>query len=143
MFDIARSLAVADGIPPEPRACYKNALLAFLARDELHDGCYVEGFAVPDFGNFRLPLEHGWVELPDGTVIDPSLAVLGHTDVAFFPAIRLTYRQAERLVADEVALPCMLSHRSEPHRRNYLKAQAQAHEAAFGAAVAGLWHEVA
>lgn len=139
MFDVTRSLAVADAIPPAPRSCYKNALLAFLALDELRDGRYVEGFAVPDFGGFRLPLEHGWVEMVDGAVIDPSLAALGHTDVAYFPAIRLSRKATRRLVAEEVHLPYLLTHRTERHRRAYFAAQAKAHEAAFGLHTEYVW----
>jgi hypothetical protein len=139
VYDVGRSLAVAEAIELEPRACYKNALLAFLTLDELRGGSYVEGFAVPDFGRIRLPLEHGWVELADGTVVDPSLAALGHADVAFFPAVRLSWQRARRLVAEEAELPYLRSHRTDRHRRAYLTAQVKAHEAAFGPDAVAVW----
>ena len=96
-------------------------------------GWYVEGFAVPDMkGGVRIPFEHGWVELPDGRIIDPSFAALGHRDVAYFPALRLPWKRAEQLVLHSAPLPRMLLHRTERHRTAYRKAQAASYQVAFG-----------
>lgn len=132
MFDVARSLKVAKTIEIEPKACYKNAILAMIYHRELQRGRYVEGFAVLTVGAAQLPIEHGWLALPDGRVIDPSLAVLGHTDVVYFPAITLTAKRVAILIRDELPLPRMLLHRTARNRTAYLKARKAAYQAAFG-----------
>jgi hypothetical protein len=135
MFDVARSLAIAKTIPVEKKACYANALLAFLCTKAFHDGWYVEGFAIPAIKGLRLPVEHGWVELPDGSIIDVSFATLGHTDVRYFPAIRFTFAQSLRLVKQDAALPRMLLQRTPRNRAAYLKSQQLAYQSAFGTTI--------
>src|SRR5215211_4273703 len=98
MLDVSRSLAAAKMIQVEKKACYKNALLTFLSRDEFRAGWYVEGFAIPDIKGVKIPFEHGWVELFDGSVIDVTFADLGHASVTYFPAIKLSFHQALNLV---------------------------------------------
>lgn len=136
MYDRPRSLALAQRVPLTKRSCFRNALLAFLSLEELHDGWYVEGFAVPDIKGLRLPLEHGWVALPDDTIIDVTYAVLEHADVVYFPALQLTAMQAMRLVETEAPLPRMLLKRSRRNRHAYTAAQEAAYHAAFGSAIA-------
>lgn len=132
MLDVPHSLSVAKNIPLKKKACYRNALLALLCQEELQHGWYVEGFAIPTIGNLRLPMEHGWIELKDGRIIDPSFADLGHTDVAYFPALKLQWKRARRLIFEHVSLPYMLSHKTIHHRAAYLKALLDAYKAAFG-----------
>lgn len=131
-LDIPNSLAIAKTIEIEKRACYKNALLAYLTNKDVRQGWYVEGFAVLEIFGARLPLEHGWIQLPDGRVIDVTSVTLGHANVAYFPALRLSQRQARKLVDTEQPLPVMLSQRTPRHLAAYRKAQKQAHKAAFG-----------
>ncbi len=137
MFDRSRSLAVDQRLQLEKKACYRNALLAFLSTEEFRSGWYVEGFAIPTVKGMRLPLEHGWVALPDGSVIDVTYATLGCTNVEYFPALRLARTQAMALVRRAAPLPYMLRHRSNHNRSAYRKARAAAYQAAFGSDVLG------
>ena len=134
MFDVTRSLDVANRIPLKRRACYANALLTIASDEALQTGWYVEGFAIPTIKDIRMPVEHGWVQLPDGSIIDPSFAVLGHTEVAYFPTIRMRWQQAEKLILKNVQLPSMLSRKSFQSLRTraaYCKAMTKAYAAAF------------
>lgn len=143
MYDTQRSLSAVKSISVEQKACYRNALLAFLSVDELHGGWYVEGFVVANVRGLSLPLEHGWVELPDGGIIDVTYAAAGLRTGAYFPAIRLKARAAMRLVETESPLPRMLLARSRRNRQAYLTAQAAAHRAAFGPDVLPMLESVA
>ena len=92
----------------EKKSCFKNAMVAFLTLEEFRRGWYAEGFAIPDLNGLRLPLEHGWIALPDGGVIDVTYADLGHRNVEYFPAIRLSWEHAMGLVSKDAAMPYML-----------------------------------
>jgi hypothetical protein len=142
MLDFARSVAAAKTIPLERKACYKNALLTMLSNKEYQSGWYVEGFAIPTIGAFRIPMEHGWLELPDGSIIDPSFADLGHTEVAYFPAMKLQWQRVLKLCRDNPSLPSMLSHQANRHRAAYLKARSDAHRAVFGEAFVPSLHRL-
>ena len=134
MFDVTRSLAAAKVIPLKRRACYANALLTMASYNEYQNGWYVEGFALPTIKDIRMPVEHGWLQLPDGSIIDPSFAILGHTDVAYFPVIRMRWKRAEKLIIANAQLPYMLSHKAFKTLRThaaYMKAMTNAFAAAF------------
>ena len=136
MLDITRSLAAAKRLPMIPKGCYSNALLTMATDEEFQDGWYVEGFALPTINGTRIPIEHGWLEVPDGKIIDPSFAVLGHTDVTYFPAIRLRWQRAEKMMLRNIRLPYMLYHKSLTNRAAYANAMVDAYTAAFGEDVA-------
>ncbi len=134
MFDITRSLAAANRIPLKRRACYANALLIMASYEEYQNGWYVEGFALPTIKDIRMPVEYGWVQLLDGSVIDPSFAVLGHTEVTYFPAIRMRWKRAEQLIIANAQLRYMLSHKAFKTLRTraaYTKAMTKAFAMAF------------
>ena len=65
-IDIHRSHEAAQRIKAEPRACWRNAILA---QQHLPETLYIEGWAVSPDG---LVIEHGWLE-QDNKVIDPTL----------------------------------------------------------------------
>jgi hypothetical protein len=84
------SVRWAIRVRARPRSCYWNALRALrVSKGAL--GVYVEGFAACDSG---LVLEHGWIETPDGQVIDPTFPMLSGNDPAspyrYMPALRFT-----------------------------------------------------
>lgn len=66
-LDRIRSAEVADLIKAEQQACFRNA---FFAAGLIKGSLYVEGFGV--IRDIGVPLEHGWIETPEGTVIDPT-----------------------------------------------------------------------
>jgi hypothetical protein len=84
-LDVTRSVAAAERIAAQKKGCYANALLTMYSYEAYQRGWSVEGFAIPDITGVRIPFEHGWVELPGGTIIDPSFAALGRRDVTYFP----------------------------------------------------------
>jgi hypothetical protein len=129
MLDIPGSLEAARTIPFEKKACYRNALLTMLSLEAYQSGWYVEGFAIPTIKGIRIPMEHGWVQIKDNRIIDPSFAVLGYTEVAYFPAIKLTWNKGIQLILKNSRLPYMLSHRTKHNRAAYLKALSDAYQA--------------
>lgn len=127
MFDTIRSREAASHIIVEKRDCYKNALVALLTEERLQRGRYVEGFVVADFGGCRLPMEHGWIELPNGTVIDVTYADVGLTDVRYFPVLHLSRTRAAQLFDQGALLPVMLNQSTPQSRQQYREAQAAAY----------------
>jgi len=110
MFDFDRSLTIAQEIGVVRRAYYRNALLAFLTIEALHKGYYVEGFANVMIRNFPLNIEHGWIELENGTINDPTFASLGHKEIDFYPDIKFTYVQAKQLNSQLETLPLAMQY---------------------------------
>lgn len=65
------SIFWANKVVARPRSCWWNALHAIrLSRGRI--GVYIEGFALAPYG---MVLDHGWIETPDGKVIDPTFPV--------------------------------------------------------------------
>jgi hypothetical protein len=94
MMDYERSLAVARsmGYRFDAGCCWANAVQALrLYHKRLGDVVYVEGWcAMPDIDMVQ---EHGWLELEDGTIIDPTYAVPDDAQgvrllYEYFPALR-------------------------------------------------------
>lgn len=68
--DVELSRKVAAAVKAVDKDCFQNAL-AGLAGSELDQGvAYVEGYVV--WGYFPHAMQHGWLELPDGRVVDPT-----------------------------------------------------------------------
>ena len=77
IVDLYRSLDIADEIDCLPCFCWRNAVSALRTSSlNLGDAKYVEGvFVTPNReygGTYTIP--HGWLELPDGTILDPTFA---------------------------------------------------------------------
>jgi hypothetical protein len=73
-YDSQRSLSIADKVLTIPKQCWSNALRALRrCKKQLKDAYYVEGH-IELLENFFI--QHGWLELPDGTIIDPTRAYL-------------------------------------------------------------------
>ena len=83
MLDVPLSLTIAKEIEAEKKECWYHALRAFFLYEELQSGWYVEGWAIPDKG-IPLNIEHGWIERTNGSIIDPTWAMLGNKDVKYF-----------------------------------------------------------
>jgi hypothetical protein len=98
MIDITRSLVIAKAIKARKKGCWYNALKAFFAYEDLQSGWYVEGYAIPGHIKTRLPLEHGWIERADGSIIDPTWAMFGDNMAEYFPGVKYTYEDAVRVV---------------------------------------------
>jgi hypothetical protein len=75
-YDYQRSLFMAKQVWTVPKQCWSNAVRALRTRRKLvRDAWYVEGF-VELFPGFSI--EHGWLELPAGTILDTTRAYLEH-----------------------------------------------------------------
>ncbi len=68
MYDRELSAAVAVRIGALPKLCWTNALKALRTQRLLAGGYYVEGWAIINYS----VVEHGWIELPDGRIVDPT-----------------------------------------------------------------------
>jgi hypothetical protein len=94
MMDYERSLALAEKMDYHyiPGCCWANALQALrLQEKHLGHALYVEGWcAMPEISMVQ---EHGWLELQDGTILDPTYAAADHgqgkrLQYNYFPALR-------------------------------------------------------
>jgi hypothetical protein len=72
-YDYVRSLAIAERVLTIPKCCWANSVRALRRQKGVRGGLYVEGLMEYIPG---LLMEHGWIELPDGTIIDTTRAYL-------------------------------------------------------------------
>lgn len=80
-LDKALSMDVAARVGAKPKRCYANAMLAVQVLPEMADAYYVEGYAMLS-GRLRgVSIEHAWVEMADGRIVDPTTAALGYRAV--------------------------------------------------------------
>lgn len=66
-----------------PKACWRNSVKVIRWLKD-PGSSYVEGFVRLDYLG-HIVVEHGWVELSDGTIIDPTIP---DKDVTYFPGVR-------------------------------------------------------
>ena len=100
VIDFERSLKIAAEIRAEDKMCWRNAIMAIVDLPET--AVYVEGWA-----HNMLLTTHGWVELEDGTIIDPTPSwITGDHPTTYYPAIRYSRSEAlERAVGQGQTLP--------------------------------------
>lgn len=97
-LDRDRSADAALAVGAQVQQCWRNALMALLIVPGFDGWFYVEGVAVPD--ETHVPVEHGWIESPDGqTVIDPTLVLFLNQPIAYYAGVRYSEREARRLIA--------------------------------------------
>ena len=97
--DWQRSRDLARRFHTTPRACWRNAYTVLKGAPRLLKGaCYVEGwYCPPELG---YPAEHGWIELPDGVILD----VTGREGaIRYIAALRWSRRAMLDAVGDEEA----------------------------------------
>jgi hypothetical protein len=97
MLDYKRSLSIAQKMGNVPQTCWANVVRALRThRRQLGNVMYVEGWcAAPEIDFVG---EHGWLELEDGTILDPTYAARDNEDgkrlhYEYFPALH--YRPEE------------------------------------------------
>jgi hypothetical protein len=100
MYDYERSRQIAAQIGCPAGYCYSNAVRALRNRQRfqrhsvnLQGAEYVEGCV--QIHGIPIPIQHGWLELPDGTILDPTLAAQHDVEreVKYFPLV--SYRKEE------------------------------------------------
>lgn len=79
-MDVAASIALAKRIGAQPKQCWQNASAALRGGHKWPKlvpagSKYVEGWAHIMPG-MAIPFEHGWIETPNGDIIDPTVALL-------------------------------------------------------------------
>jgi hypothetical protein len=113
MLDYDQSLSVAQdlGWRYEEQCCWHNAVQALrLYQKRLGEAVYVEGWvSVPEI---KFVQEHGWLELANGTILDPTYVRSSHDHLEnrwrehlYFPAVRYTLEGLQGVRAH--ALPCV------------------------------------
>src|SRR5207244_54331 len=95
VLDVDLSLAIAKYIEANEKACWYHALRAFFLVKDLQAGWYVEGWAIPEKSELPFPLEHGWIERTDGSIIDPTWVLLGNKNVQYFPGLQYAYCKSQ------------------------------------------------
>jgi hypothetical protein len=103
--DIEESVRVGRLIRALPKLCWRNALRVVQKLDEYADASYVEGIACV---NGCTPIEHGWVCLPDGTVIDPTIP---KRPGVYFPGLEFRGREG---IAEFLAIPRARAYKEPP-----------------------------
>jgi hypothetical protein len=93
-----------------PNCCFDNAWRLFLRSfPEVFypDGKFIEGWYVLDFPEKVVMNEHGWCELPDGTMLDPTVVLMVPPDqpVFYFPGVTRSWEEVHTLVQEEQWFP--------------------------------------
>jgi hypothetical protein len=99
MLNYDLSLIFALAVEAQPHLCWTNAANTVIAFPGFFDGgSYVEGWMVLCRRQVEL-VEHGWCELPDGSIIDPSIVFLAkeHVKAEYFPGVRLSRKEVIEL----------------------------------------------
>ncbi len=121
-LDITESMRQGLRIHAQPKQCWWNALRALRTDKALAQCCYVEGLMVyTDMP--ALTFQHGWLERPDGSVIDPTAVMLhdggvaeGTVGVRYYPVARYTRAEA-RLFHRRNSMPVTHPYRNTDWRR--------------------------
>lgn len=97
------SAKVRDALGHEDHACYRTAFLTLSLGLLPNGSVYCEGLAASTYA-CGVPLEHGWCELPDGSVVDAQWL---HDEAAYLALHRFTLAdlQARLRQKGQVMLP--------------------------------------
>lgn len=81
VIDRDLSALVAHGLGDPRGECFRHSVAALdLEIQELEGAVYVEGYAGEDVTRFP----HGWLELPGGRIVDPTMRLSAYRAVARF-----------------------------------------------------------
>jgi hypothetical protein len=95
--DLRRSRDVASLIDAQPDCCHINSIQAV---GFFWDARYVEGEVLAASG-LQMPVAHAWVELSDGTVVDPTPAFHARTACfTYFGAHRWSVSDIHELLGE-------------------------------------------
>src|SRR5689334_16975912 len=125
MIDKALSQQLADAVEAEPGECWRNAIMALFQVNDA-GARYVEGWAAgPEFPFCYIPMEHGWIEMSDGTVIDPTWITLSRTldDYVYAPFRYYTRGDIDQLLAEkgEIFTPLFFHYGTREDRNAFRK----------------------
>jgi hypothetical protein len=102
-LDESTSQQAAFLIGADTNGCFDNALDLFLKYFPdvfFPGGKFVEGWYVIDLEDEVVVNEHGWCELPDGRIIDPTVVILlpPEQQVYYFPGVERTWQEMQAIV---------------------------------------------
>lgn len=97
------SLKAALAIGAQPNTCFDNVLDLFLVYFPdvfVSYGSFVEGWYVVDLDDEVVINEHGWIEMPGGKIIDPTVTLLVSPEqpVYYFPGVERSWREVKDIV---------------------------------------------
>jgi hypothetical protein len=102
-IDRETSYALAERLDIHPKQCWRNAALTASAMPNV---TYVEGWVVDTANQAMMPIEHGWVEREDGTILDPTLYFWpARSRPHYFAGVRYTAKEIRAQLADKNELP--------------------------------------
>lgn len=100
-YNLDLSREVARAVDAKPRQCFMNAALGVAhLRSRGIEASYTEGYAAPY--DIALAVEHGWITLADGTVVDPTWVGKYNVDSCYVATEHFTL---DRLLALTKAAP--------------------------------------
>ena len=113
-LEYSLSLALALAIDAHPHQCFDNAWRMFLRiKPNIFspNGRFIEGWYVVDLPDRVVMNEHGWCELPNGTILDPTVVRLLPPDcpVYYFPGVARGWKEVKALVEGEHMFPYVRS----------------------------------
>ncbi len=106
----AFSLKVAITIGADPNTCFDNTWRMFIRYFpevfKAH-GTFIEGWWVIDLPDQVVMNEHGWAELADGTIVDPTVVLLldPETPVYYFAGVARRWQEVDTIVRAEQWFP--------------------------------------
>lgn len=104
------SIKVAITIGADPNTCFDNTWRMFIKYFpevfKAH-GTFIEGWWVIDLPDQVVMNEHGWAELADGTIVDPTVVLLLEPDVPvyYFPGVARRWQEVDAIVREEHWFP--------------------------------------
>jgi hypothetical protein len=91
--DVERSWQLGRVLHTQAKDCYAGGVLGLLLPGMDEGASYVEGWVLAE-----IVFEHGWIELPDGTILDPTLVRTQELEkVCYFAGVRYTRSQVEEM----------------------------------------------
>jgi hypothetical protein len=104
------SLKAAITIGADPNTCFDNTWRMFIRYFpgifKTH-GTFIEGWWVIDLPDLVVLNEHGWAELSDGTIVDPTVVLLLDPDIPvyYFPGVARNWQEVDTIVREEQWFP--------------------------------------
>lgn len=110
---VSYSLQALQRIHAVPNCCFDNAWKTFRSfPDTFRHGRFVEGWIVFDMEHEVVLNEHGWCELADGRIVDPSILLLVDPEqpVYYFLGVTRSWEDIEALLREDEGKDILLPH---------------------------------
>lgn len=100
-LDSDTSLVLAEIIDAQPNTCFDNVLDMLKLFPQISAyGWFVEGWYVVDLADEVVVNEHGWYELPNGRILDPTVEILvpSGRPVYYFTGVKRSWKQVRAIL---------------------------------------------